>query len=50
MCIRDSDIAGIVNGAGNVLGMMPHPERVISPMLGGIDGIAFFKGILDAAA
>lgn len=44
------DIAGIVNGAGNVLGMMPHPERVISPMLGGIDGIAFFKGILDAAA
>lgn len=44
------DIAGILNESGNVLGMMPHPERVISPMLGGIDGTAFFKGVLDAAA
>jgi len=44
------DIAGVINDAGNVLGMMPHPERMISPLLGGIDGTTFFKGILDAAA
>jgi phosphoribosylformylglycinamidine synthase len=44
------DIAGILNETGNVLGMMPHPERVISPLLGGVDGAAFFKGVVDAAA
>ena len=44
------DIAGIINDAGNVLGMMPHPERMISPLLGGMDGAAFFRGVLDAAA
>ncbi len=43
------DIAGILNDAGNVLGLMPHPERVISPLLGGIDGAVFFKSVLDAA-
>jgi len=42
------NIAGIVNEKGNVLGMMPHPERVISPVLGGTDGAAFFKGIIEA--
>ena len=42
------DIAGIVNDSGNILGMMPHPERVISPLLGGVDGAAFFKGLVDA--
>ena len=44
----DNDIAGIINEQGNVLGMMPHPERVISPVLGGEDGAAFFKGIFEA--
>jgi len=44
------NIAGITNDAGNVLGLMPHPERAISPLLGGIDGAAFFKGVLEAAA
>jgi len=44
------DIAGVLNDAGNVLGMMPHPERVISPLLGGVDGAAFFRGALEAAA
>ena len=44
------NIAGITNERGNVLGMMPHPERVISPLLGGMDGAAFFKGIVEAAA
>lgn len=44
------DIAGLLNGSGNVLGMMPHPERAISALLGSADGAAFFKGIVDAAA
>ncbi len=42
------DIAGILNDAGNVLGLMPHPERVISPLLGGLDGTAFFNGLAAA--
>ncbi len=46
----DRNIAGIINEKGNVLGMMPHPERVISPVLGGEDGAAFFKGIVEALA
>ncbi|MFN0024908.1 MAG: phosphoribosylformylglycinamidine synthase subunit PurQ [Parvularculaceae bacterium] len=44
------DIAGIVSDAGTVLGLMPHPERVISPLLGGVDGAAFFRGLVAAAA
>lgn len=39
------DIAGITNKAGNVLGMMPHPERAISAMLGGADGKQFFDNL-----
>ena len=42
-------IAGITNEAGNVLGMMPHPERVISPVIGGTDGADFFKGIVEGS-
>lgn len=37
------DIAGVLNAAGNVLGMMPHPERVIEPAHGGTDGRALFE-------
>ena len=44
------DIAGVLNEKGNVLGLMPHPERAISPLLGGVDGVAFFKGLAEAAA
>ncbi|MEO1150764.1 MAG: phosphoribosylformylglycinamidine synthase subunit PurQ [Pseudomonadota bacterium] len=44
------DIAGIVNETGTVLGMMPHPERVISPLLGGDDGLMFFSQVVAAAA
>lgn len=40
------NIAGITNRAGNVLGMMPHPERAADPLLGAIDGMALFKGLL----
>jgi phosphoribosylformylglycinamidine synthase len=43
------NIAGIVNGRGNVLGMMPHPERCCDPMLGGVDGRAVFESLIDTA-
>jgi phosphoribosylformylglycinamidine synthase subunit PurQ / glutaminase len=43
-------IAGIVNERGNVLGMMPHPERLADPELGGVDGRAMFEGLLAAVA
>ncbi|MDT9598557.1 phosphoribosylformylglycinamidine synthase subunit PurQ [Sphingosinicella rhizophila] len=42
------DIAGIVNEGGNVLGMMPHPERMIEPAHGGNDGRKLFEGLLQA--
>jgi phosphoribosylformylglycinamidine synthase len=43
-------IAGICNKRGNVLGMMPHPERAADAMLGNTDGLALFKGLLAACA
>lgn len=39
-------IAGIVNDTGNVLGMMPHPERAMDPLLGSGDGRGLFESIL----
>jgi phosphoribosylformylglycinamidine synthase subunit PurQ / glutaminase len=39
------NIAGIVNERGNVLGMMPHPERVVDPLLGGTDGVGLFTSV-----
>lgn len=39
------DIAGIVNEAGNVLGLMPHPERLIEAELGGTDGRRMFEAL-----
>jgi phosphoribosylformylglycinamidine synthase len=39
-------IAGIVNDAGNVLGMMPHPERAVDPLLGSSDGLGVFESVL----
>ena len=44
------DIAGILNGARNVLGLMPHPERHADPLLGGINGAALFEGLVQALA
>lgn len=41
-----NSIAGICNSQGNVLGMMPHPERASDPMLGGTDGLKLFEGLL----
>jgi len=42
------DIAGIVSESGNVLGMMPHPERMIEPAHGGTDGRRLFEGLVEA--
>ena len=43
-----NNIAGIVNEAGNVLGMMPHPERACEPLLGSSDGNRIFQSIIDS--
>lgn len=43
-----NNIAGIINKKGNVLGMMPHPERRASSLLGGTDGIRLFKGMIES--
>ncbi|HVE02356.1 MAG TPA: phosphoribosylformylglycinamidine synthase subunit PurQ [Sphingomicrobium sp.] len=43
-------IAGILNDAGNVLGLMPHPERVVEPAHGSIDGRRLFEGLLESVA
>ena len=44
------NIAGILNQAGNVLGMMPHPERAVEPAHGGTDGRRLFEGLIEAVA
>lgn len=43
-----NQIAGIVNEAGNVLGMMPHPERALDPLLGSEDGLGLFSSLLSS--
>src|SRR5881275_1312298 len=40
-------IAGILNNTGNVLGLMPHPERVVEAAHGGTDGLRLFEGLLE---
>ena len=42
------NIAGILNEKRNVLGLMPHPERVVDPLLGGTDGVAMFQSLIEA--
>lgn len=42
-----NDIAGITNNQGNVLGMMPHPERAVEMLLGNEDGLRVFKSLLE---
>src|SRR4051812_40936151 len=44
------DIAGIVNDRGNVLGLMPHPERAVDALLGSADGLPLFESILNRVA
>jgi phosphoribosylformylglycinamidine synthase subunit PurQ / glutaminase len=46
----ERDIAGVCNEAGNVVGLMPHPEHAVDPALvGGTDGRGFFTSVLEAA-
>jgi phosphoribosylformylglycinamidine synthase subunit PurQ / glutaminase len=44
------NVAGVVNEAGNVLGLMPHPEHAVDPLLGSADGGLLFAALVDAAA
>ena len=44
------DIAGVLGAKGNVLGMMPHPERAVDAAHGGTDGLALFESALEALA
>jgi phosphoribosylformylglycinamidine synthase len=46
----DRGIAGIANEKGNVIGLMPHPERACEPVLGGEDGLAFWRSVAEWAA
>jgi len=43
-------IAGVTNAGGNVLGLMPHPERCSEALLGNTGGLALFAGVVDAGA
>jgi len=45
-----SNVAGIVNAQGNVLGLMPHPERAVEEVLGSTDGLGLFESILSKVA
>jgi phosphoribosylformylglycinamidine synthase subunit PurQ / glutaminase len=44
------NIAGIISDGGNVIGLMPHPERACSPLLGSSDGVRLFESILARVA
>ena len=43
------DIAGVVNADGNVLGLMPHPEHAVDPLLGSADGALILRGLVERA-
>jgi phosphoribosylformylglycinamidine synthase subunit PurQ / glutaminase len=43
------DVAGIVSAEGNVMGLMPHPEHAVDPLLGSDDGALLLAGLVDAA-
>jgi phosphoribosylformylglycinamidine synthase len=44
------NVAGVVNQAGNVMGLMPHPEHAVDPLLGSADGGLLLAALVDAAA
>jgi phosphoribosylformylglycinamidine synthase subunit PurQ / glutaminase len=44
------DIAGVSNAAGNVVGLMPHPEHAVDPLTGSADGLALFESVVPALA
>jgi phosphoribosylformylglycinamidine synthase len=43
------DVAGVCNAEGNVLGLMPHPEHAVDPLLGSADGALVLASLVDAA-
>jgi phosphoribosylformylglycinamidine synthase I len=43
-------IAGVFSANGRVLGLMPHPEDLVDPLMGGIDGTPLFSGLVEALA
>jgi phosphoribosylformylglycinamidine synthase len=43
-----ADVAGVINEAGNVMGLMPHPEHAVDPLLGSGDGALLLASMLDA--
>ena len=43
------DVAGVTNAAGNVMGLMPHPEHAVDPLLGSTDGSLILGSLVDAA-
>jgi len=45
----DDDIAGVCNEAGTVMGLMPHPEHAVDPLLGSADGALIFASLVEAA-
>ena len=45
-----NNIAGIVNESGNVLGLMPHPEKACEDLIGGSDGNVLFRSMIESAA
>ena len=44
-----ADVAGVVNAEGNVMGLMPHPEHAVDPLLGSGDGAMILASLVDAA-
>ena len=44
-----NDVAGVVNERGNVIGLMPHPEHAVDPLLGSADGALILASLVDAA-
>jgi phosphoribosylformylglycinamidine synthase I len=43
------DVAGVISAEGNVMGLMPHPEHAVDPLLGSDDGALLLAGLVDAA-
>jgi phosphoribosylformylglycinamidine synthase subunit PurQ / glutaminase len=44
-----ADVAGVVNAERNVMGLMPHPEHAVDPLLGSTDGALILRGLIEAA-
>ena len=47
--VRRDDVAGVVNEVGNVMGLMPHPEHAVDPLLGSADGALILSSLVESA-